>query len=151
MSPLKVDRKAYEANVRLPFAGASRLRLPRAQASRFIQITTLLRSHCRTVITMPGMLSFNLWSGLPAPSGLTAEPFWHLLGPTEERIALSRARTAAGLCAVRNDRLARFWDNGKPTPQVPLVRFIEHDFTPIGSYGDYLVSVRSPPSVKPGG
>jgi len=140
--PMLSSQKTYDANPRLPIAGASRLHLPATQVATFTHITTLLRAHCKSVITLPGMLSFNLWSGLPAPSGLTAEPFWHLLSHAQEQSALASARASAGLCAVRNDGLAAFWDSGQPLPQVPLVRFIEREFSPIAQYRGYVVSVR---------
>jgi len=142
--PMESWNSAYTANPGLPIAGATRLHLPAAQVSTFTQITTLLRTHCLSLITLPGLLSFNLWSGRPAPSGLTAEPFWHLLSPSQEQAALAAARAAPGLCAVRDDQLAAMWDNGKPPPQVPLVKFIEQDFTPIAQYEGYVVSVRHP-------
>ena len=145
--PIKTFRHTYATFRRLPIAGASRLHLPAKQVSAFTQITVLLRTRCKTVITLPALLSFNLWSGLPAPSGMTVEQFWRLLDHSQEQAALASARAAPGLCAVSNYSLASYWDNGKPLRQVPLVRFIEHDFTPIAQYpGGYVVSTRRPPS-----
>lgn len=141
--PMESWGNAYAANPHLPIAGATRLHLPASQVSTFTQIVTALRAHCQSVITLPGLLSFNLWSGLPAPSGLTAEPFWALLSKSQERSALASAKAAHGLCAVRNDQLAANWNNGNPPPQVPLVTFIENEFTPIGQYEGYVVSARS--------
>jgi hypothetical protein len=141
--PIEVSGNAYAANPHLPIAGATRLHLPANQVTTFKQITTLLRARCHSVITLPGMFSFNLWSGLPAPSGLMDEPFWAQLSRAQERSALASAQAAPGLCAVRNDQLAANWNEGKPPPQVPLVSFIEHDFTPVGQYEGYVVSVRS--------
>jgi len=141
--PMETWGNAYASCPSLRIAGATRVHLPPGQASTFTQITALLRARCKNVITLPGMLSFNLWSGLPAPSGLTSEPFWHQLDRGQERTALVEAKAAAGLCAVRNDQLAAGWDAGQPPPQVPLVSFIEQDFTPIGQYEGYVVSVRS--------
>ncbi len=143
--PMQSSHSAYAANPALPIAGATRLHLPAAQSTAFTHITKLLQARCLSVITLPGMLSFNLWSGLPAPSGMTAEPFWHLLDAAQERTALASARAAPKLCSVSNKHLAAFWDNGQALPRVPLVRFIKQDFTPIARYeGGYVVSVRSP-------
>lgn len=141
--PLETWSNAYASYQSLRIAGATRVHLPPGQASTLTQITALLRAHCKSVITLPGMLSFNLWSGLPAPSGLTSEPFWHQLDHSQERTALADAEAISGLCVVRNDALAAGWDGGIPPPQVPLVSFIEHDFTPIAQYEGYVVSVRS--------
>lgn len=140
--PLEVSGNAYAANQELPIAGATLLRLPPEQVTTFKQITTLLRARCRSVITLPGMFSFNLWSELPAPSGLMDEPFWAQLSHAQERAALASAEATPGLCAVRNEQLAANWNAGKPPPQVPLVTFIEQDFTPIAQYAGYIVSVR---------
>jgi hypothetical protein len=144
VSPMRSFHKTYDAQPRLPIAGATRLHLPAAQVSALTHVTTLLRSRCKSVITLPGLLSFNLWSGRPAPSGLTAEPFWHLLSRAQERSALARAKVTPGLCAVRSNQLVAFWDSGTPLPQVPLVRFIEREFSPIARYRGYVVSVRRP-------
>jgi hypothetical protein len=141
--PLEISGNAYAANQRLPIAGATLMRLPAGQVGVFKQITTLLQAHCRSVITLPGMFSFNLWSKLPAPSGLMDEPFWDQLSRSQERSALASSMSTPGLCAVRNDQLAANWNAGKPPPQVPLVTFIERDFTPIAQYEGYVVSVRN--------
>jgi hypothetical protein len=140
--PLEFWGDAYATNPSLGIAGATRLHLPAGRVATYTQITALLRAHCRSVITLPGMFSFNLWSGLPAPSGMAAEQFWAVLSRGQERIALASAQAAPTLCAVRNNELAANWDGGKPPPLVPLVRFIEQDFTPIAEYEGYVVSVR---------
>jgi hypothetical protein len=142
--PFEFWGSAYAANPHLPIAGATDLHLPPAQVATFTEITTLLRAHCHSVITLPGMFSFNLWSELPAPSGLAAEPFWSLLSPTQQQVALVSAKATSGLCAVSNSQLAANWDGGKPPPQVPLVKFIEQDFVPVAQYEGYVVSFRRP-------
>jgi hypothetical protein len=142
--PIETAGDTYASYPHLPIAGATRMHLPPNQVATFSQINALLRSRCRSLITLPGLLSFNLWSGLPAPSGLTAEPFWHLLSRSQELSALASAKAAPGLCAVRNDAQAAGWNGGTPPPQLPLVAFIEHDFTPIAQYEGYVVGVRSP-------
>jgi hypothetical protein len=140
--PLKTWGNTYSANPRLEIPGASDLHLPAQQVATFTRITTLLRSRCHSLLTLPGLLSFNLWSGLPAPSGLTAEPFWHLLSPAQQLTALARAKAAPGLCLVRNDQVARKWGNGSLPPQVPLVAYMEREFVPIARYDGYVVAVR---------
>jgi hypothetical protein len=134
----------YNENRALPFAGASRLHLPAERVEGLASVVALLRQHCSSVVSMPGMYSFNLWSERPTPSGLAAEPFWNLLTHLQEHTALARARAAHGLCAVYSYPLTQFWDNGAPLPQTPLVKFIEFHFTTIGVFlGTYAVRVRS--------
>jgi hypothetical protein len=49
--------------VNLP--GALWLRLPPAEAARLMNTTSELTSNCKSVLTIPGMYSFSLWSGVP--------------------------------------------------------------------------------------
>jgi hypothetical protein len=147
----RTARDAYNSEQALPFPGADDLRVPHPQAVEFTNIVKTLRARCQTVITLPGMLSLNLWSGLPAPSGLTQEPWWAILSPAQLANALQSARAARGLCLVRNDALVQFWlrhGSTRSLPPIPLVRFLENDFAAIARYGHYTISVRDPRSAS---
>jgi hypothetical protein len=144
----RTARHSYNSEEALPFPGASDLRVPHPEAVQFTNIVKTLRARCQTVITMPGMLSLNMWSGLPAPSGLTQEPWWAILSPVQLASSLQSARAASGLCLVRNDVLVNFWlrhSASQQLPQIPLVRFLERDFVSVARYGHYTISVRKPP------
>src|SRR5262249_44683276 len=54
--------------------GATWLHLPNEQATRFEAIAQNVGKNCNTLFTMPGMASFNLWSGIPTPNG------WNMTG-----------------------------------------------------------------------
>ncbi len=64
----KHGRKEYiqwRGNQSVNLPGALWLRLPPAEVARLTVTTSELRSNCRTVLTIPGMYSFSLWSGVP--------------------------------------------------------------------------------------
>ncbi|MDQ6739715.1 MAG: Ig-like domain-containing protein, partial [Actinomycetota bacterium] len=149
--PAITARGIYNSQRPLPFPGARGLHLPSEQVGVYKSIVTTLRGRCRHLITLPGMLSLNLWSGIPAPSGLTEEPWWADVPPNQLRVALASAKTAQGLCQVRNDFIVSFWNSGRPLPQIPLVRFLADNFRQVTKYGGYSISVRvnaeSPPLV----
>jgi hypothetical protein len=142
VNPARASRRLYNSEQPLPFAGATLLRLPGAEVRGYTNIVNTLRARCRSLITMPGMLSLNLWSGVPAPSGMTQEPWWAVLSPAQLRFALTRARAAKGLCLVRSDLLVAAWLVGRRLPQIPLVRFLEDDFSQIAQYGPYVIRIR---------
>lgn len=124
--------------------GATRLHLPALVAGDFEHAVAALRAHRRTVISLPGLYSFNLWSGLPTPSSLTGQPFWPLLSSAQQLDALAAAKSSPGLCAVRNDVEAAAYGGGAPPPRVPLVAYIEDNFAPIAHYGPNLIETRPP-------
>jgi hypothetical protein len=150
VNPARAARGLYNSEQPLPFAGATGLRLPGTKVRMYTNIVNTLRARCRSLITMPGMLSLNLWSGVPAPSGMTQEPWWTVLSPAQLRFALTRARAAKGLCLVRNDSLVAFWLLGRQLPQIPLVRFLEDDFSQVAQYGPYVISIRITAGNPPG-
>ena len=88
------------------------------------------------------MYSFNIWSGLPTPSPLTGQPFWHLLSSAQQQTVLAAAKASPGLCELRNDVEAATYGEGAPPPRVPLVAYLEDAFKPILQVGSYLVETR---------
>jgi hypothetical protein len=147
--PSVVARKAYDSEHALPFPSATRLRLPPKDVRMFADLVDTLRGRCRSVITLPGMLSLNEWSDLPAPSGMTEQSWWALLSDAELAAALRSAKSTNGLCLVRNDLLVRFWlgPNGQ-LPEIALVRFLEQEFVPVAHEGNYTISVRRKEPVR---
>ena len=96
---------------------------------------------------MPGMLSLNLWSGLPAPSGLTQEPWWAiLLSPAQLASSLQQRALQTACVLVRNHAFVHFrlrYSSSQQLPQIPMVRFLEDDFVAIPRDGHYTISVRN--------
>ena len=145
VQPLQSYHDTYRGGTPVVVHGASRLHLPPPLSGAFEQIVGTLRAHCRTVITLPGMYSFNLWSDLPAPSPMTgAQPYWLSLSSTQQRAVLTAAKASPGLCLVRNDAEAETYTGGGPVPRVPLVVYLEDDFAPIVQTGPYAVETRRP-------
>jgi hypothetical protein len=135
--PLKGLKASYEHGSALPFAGATRVHLAPEVTSTLSDLVTAARSHCRTLISVPNLPSLNLWSGLPQPSGLTAIGLWWKAPSSEDlATAYAQARAAPGPCEVRNEKEIIFWVGREPLPQIPLVRFLAEDFTPIGTFGN---------------
>jgi hypothetical protein len=127
----------YEYGRPLPFKEATSLRLPPKERSTFVALIAAVRAHCRTLITLPGLPSLNLWSGLPAPSGYTIIGLWWQVPPAEDlEKAATQAERAPGLCEVYNEQEVEFWVKEQPLPDIPLIRFLQHDFTSIGTYGE---------------
>jgi hypothetical protein len=149
VAPMGEYRTTYREERALPFAGATRLHLEPKVVSVFTGLIADARTHCRTLISMPGMASLNLWSGLPAPDGLSGGVWWKALLPAQLTTALTDAEAAPGLCEIRNQTEIKAWDGNRPLPQIPLVHFLERDFAPLASFGfsgigHYELLVRRP-------
>ena len=141
IQPLEIDHDQYRANAPLAIYGASKLRLNAVQGPAIDHVVSLVRRRCHTLISLPGMYSFNLWTGLPTPSPMTGEqPYWLLLSYGQQTSVLDAAVASRGLCAITNDTLAAGY-GGAPLSS-PIVNYIERDFVPIGQFPPYTVEVR---------
>ena len=150
VQPFQTNHDAYRAGIPLRLAGATRVHVAPPLAHAFASAVSTLRARCRTVISLPGMYSFNLWSGLPSPTPLgVAEPLWSELSSTQQQAVLRAARASADLCLMRNDLNARSWNGGALPPHVPLVAYLEDDFVPIVQLGPYVVEARRPGAASP--
>jgi hypothetical protein len=144
VQPLQTSHDQYRAGIGLYVRGATRLHLPPAQATAIDDVVTLVRSHCQTLISLPGMYSFNVWTGLPTPSPLTGQqPYWLSLTYAQQFGLLRAAEASRGLCAVRNDTLAlSYGQHTGPSASSPIVNYIDRDFVPIATLAPYTVEVR---------
>jgi hypothetical protein len=140
VQPVQTYHDIYRANTTLPIVGANRLHLPQPVSAAFAQVVAQLRAQCRTLISLPGLYSFNLWSGLPAPSPLTGEqPYWTLLSSDQQRTVLTAAKSSPTPCLLRSSTELAFYTAGAALPRVPLVAYLEDRFVPFAQVGPYIL------------
>jgi hypothetical protein len=85
-----------EQSLGLP--GARWLRLNPAETARLTVPVSALRQHCRVVLTIPGMYSYSLWSGVP-PADAKRINSWPFMWPEEALSSdLPKLRQTEGGC-----------------------------------------------------
>ncbi len=144
--------KAWADARPLPFGGATRVRLPPDLTATYTGVVAQLRLRCDGFVTLPGMNSFYLWTGIDPPTGLNTTSWMYLLDDEQQQRIVDAVRPVRRLCAVRNDSLLDWWVNGpppgrpraSPPPRRPLLRFIEDEFHTVEQIGDYQIMVRNP-------
>lgn len=142
IQPLEVDHNQYRAGAPLSLPGAVKMRLPPVQGEPLQQVVKLLHSrNCTTLISLPGMYSFNIWAGLPTPRTLQDwEAYWKFMSQSQQLAVVREVQASRGVCVVRNDTQAAA-DGGAPISS-PLVNFIEREFVPVATLPPYTVEVR---------
>ncbi len=129
-------RAAFEAGVPLGLPGAETIRVRPPQA-RLYRVLAGNLARCRTFVTMPGLNSLYLFSGVDPPSTRNTTLWVALLTPAEQAdIAARLARTPAPVCAVRRPDAAF---DGQDTP---LTRYIRREFVTVFTLGDYAFMLR---------
>lgn len=85
----------YAANTELALPGTGGMRLTEREAATYQTVVANGVLHADMIFSLPGMFSFNLWSGRPTPTQRNTTLWYSLLGEPEQRAiiqALERAR-----------------------------------------------------------
>jgi hypothetical protein len=128
------------ANTTVPLGlpGAETVRVPPAQADTFQQLTRELRTRCRTFITMPGLNSLYLFTGMEPPTTMNVGAWMNLFSPVQqEQIRARFSKSPPPLCAVRNKTLVAYWMTRRPAAgewDLPLARYIDDEFVTVNKY-----------------
>jgi hypothetical protein len=123
--------------------GATWLHLPAAQATEFEAIAGAVGANCSILFTMPGMYSFNLWSGVPTPNGWNLSAWMEGIDREEQSKILDIIRAHPRACVVLNHEIEKFWDRRSLAYQKapPLMRYIETEMPMAAKFGDYEIRV----------
>jgi hypothetical protein len=108
-------RARYLAGYELRLPGASRVRVHPWQVATYQWLSATSAASCGRLLTLPGLYSFNAWSGVPPPThqNVTA---WQVLLPPEERTAIWSALDASPApCLIVNPLVAKNWGRSVDT------------------------------------
>ncbi|HEX4668838.1 MAG TPA: hypothetical protein VH275_02530 [Solirubrobacterales bacterium] len=140
--PLRANRDAYDGAVSLDLPGTGPIRLGQPEVQLYRQITHAIDRNCSSLIMFPGMDSFYLWTEQEPPTGYTATGWPTLFDDAHQRHVIADIAPIKGLCQLRNIPIAAGWGNGV-IPPGPLVRYLEHGFAPVASFGAYELLKRA--------
>jgi hypothetical protein len=132
--------------------GSTWLHLPAEQTARFESIVRDVGTNCGILFTMPGMGSFNIWSGVPTPNRWNLTVWMQGVGPEEQAEILSLMQSDSRSCAILNRRILRFWGEDEAgVAALPLARYVMTEMPEVAEFGDYEIRVhprRSAPWVE---
>ncbi len=153
MSPawLSSDSSRYPAST---LRGSTSLHLRPELEQRFLFLSNNISANCNTLFTMPGMGSFNFWSGVPAPDGSNATAWIKLFSPGRQKKILNLLQSNPGACVVYNKELVRSWQvTPEDVAKSPLASYIADDMPKVAESGAYEVRInpeRNAPWIKVG-
>ena len=109
-------RARYLAGYELRLPGASRVRVHPWQVATYQWLTATSAASCGRLLTLPGLYSFNAWSGVPPPTHHNVSA-WQALLPAAERSEIWSALDAAtDPCLIVHPQLAKNWGGSLERP-----------------------------------
>jgi len=123
-------------------SGSASLHLPPEREQRFRFLASSIRANCSLLFSMPGMNSFNFWSGVPTPNGSNLTAWMRAFSPERQKQILDILQSNPRACVLYNKELVRFW--GFTTEELErslLTSYITNDMPRVAEEGGYEIRV----------
>jgi len=117
--------------------GSSLLHLGADQERDYEFVSRSIAVNCSVLFTMPGMGSFNFWSGVPTPNGSNVGPWMRLLDAERQKQILYRLQSTPAACVV----VARWHGGQEELAALPLAQYILNAMPKAATRGDYEIRV----------
>jgi hypothetical protein len=129
--------------------GSTWLRLPADQAHELESVAAGARANCDMLFTMPGMGSFNMWSGVPSPNGWNINNWMRSMDAARQSEILSVIAADPRVCVILNREIMLFWDDDAAgLASSRLASYITNDMLLAAKFGGYEIRV-SPYRISP--
>ncbi len=142
-------RRHYAAGVRLELPGAAQLRLPEFQAASYRILSLNAAVHSDLLFSLPGMFSFNIWTGLPTPTDKNTTLWFSLLNEQEQQAIIDAlARSPRAGIIVQESLLEMMQANHLPMHGI-LWDYVHQHFSAAFRLDGFAFWVRSGRSIAP--
>jgi Concanavalin A-like lectin/glucanases superfamily len=132
----------YSMSPALRLPGTTRIHLPRQEVATYQWLVGTLSANCGSLVTLPGLQSLEIWTGLP-PVTIRNATAWMLLFSAGEQQRIWQAVDAAkNPCAVFQQRLAVNWV-GPRVERLPAYENLVARFHAVASISGYDFMVRA--------
>ena len=146
---LPVLKREYEAAAPLGLPGTAGIRpaysilegaLPaREIVSTLNWVVNNVEAHGDTFVTLPGLYSFHVWSGIAPPNGLNAGQWMTLFDDEQQQRVLRDLAAHERTCVVYNPTLLEFWTGPEAAAHGPLARHLMSAYRPLYRVGSYYL------------
>jgi hypothetical protein len=138
----------YQSFTALDFPGARRVRVEPEKAAVLRAIVARINSSCSTLVTLPGLFSFHIWTGKPSPPGLDHQVWMSLLDNAAQASLVREIDRDPKACVVYQQDVAQLWTFGTDVSAKPMVRFIRENFHSVIEGQGYRLMVRGGPDTR---
>ncbi len=121
----------YASGTELGLPGAERLHLPEPMRAAYRVLALNAVVHADTLFSEPGMFSFNLWTGLPPPTGRNTTLWFTLLNATEQRAIIDALARSARPAVIVQDSLIELTRHSGVTIGGLLHEHLAANFSPV--------------------
>jgi F0F1-type ATP synthase membrane subunit c/vacuolar-type H+-ATPase subunit K len=123
-------------------SGSASLHLPPEQEKEYLFLASSIHENCNLLFSMPGMDSFNFWSGVPTPNGWNLTAWMRGFSLERQKGILDILQSNPRACVLYNKELVRFWGStAEELSASPLASYITHGMPRVAEEGGYEIRV----------
>lgn len=136
---LQFGWKFWQTSEPLKLPGAESLRLPEPLRSQIRAVTLNAAIHADTLFSLPGMFSFNLWTGRPAPTASNVTHWFNLLSPERQQEIIRQLESDPRAIIIVQTSLLEYLKNVGIPVTGPLYSYLRSQFAPAMGIGNYEI------------
>jgi len=130
-------RGNFAAQPPLNLPGAAGLHLPPLQRATYRILALNAVVHADTLFSLPGMFSFNLWTGLPAPTDKNTTLWFNLLNDGEQQEIIEKCEATSRVGLIVHEDLLALMEANQIRPQGILWNYLQKNFIPAFRSGGF--------------
>jgi hypothetical protein len=135
----------YRHGVEFRLPGTERMRVPREQAARFHWVTATAMASCRGLVTVPGMYSLNVWTGIQPPTHRNVTVWFRALPAQEQQQIWSTLDAGSNPCVIVRSRVARLWLGSVRLDDLEVSAHLRGRSV-LATDGEFEILTRNPPA-----
>jgi hypothetical protein len=139
----------YSERAALALPGAELLHLPEAQRTAYRILALNAVVHADMLYSLPGMFSFNLWTGLPTPTRKNTTVWFTLLNTEEQKQIMAALEAAENPCIIVEERLVDLTQQINVPIQGVLRDYLFSHFVPVFRLDGFAFMIRKGRAISP--
>jgi hypothetical protein len=136
-----VGRQYFDGRT-LALPGAESICLPDESTARYQVLAFNALAHSDVLFSLPGMFSFNLWTGLPTPTLANVTHWFSLLDRSQQQAIIDQLEQHPRAAVIVDTGHLQFLRDRNLAPAGLLYDYIERVFTPAFSIDGFEFRVR---------
>ena len=142
-------RDTYRARQALALPGAERLHLPEPTRTAYRILALNAAIHADQLFSLPGLFSFNLWTGLPTPTAKNTTLWFTLLNDREQRAIIDALQHSPRPCLIIQESLVELTRHAGVPIRGVLCDYLAANFTPVFRTEGFAFCVRPGRTIAP--
>ncbi len=134
--------RRYMRAAPLCLPGARWVRVEEEDAATLSWAAHNLRAYAPKFVSLPGIPSLNLWSGVQPPTQRNVGPWMLILSAKEQQEIIRSIAGEAEAMVVRHEPALRFWGQQETLTNSVLARLILDQFKPVAKFGSVTLAGR---------